>query len=81
VANPTLGVLVADDDPLVRAGLRIIVSAADDPRVAGEAGDGAAAIAGVAACRPDVALTDARTPALNGTDATTALRDPPRSSC
>ena len=46
------------------------MSAADDLRVVGEAGDGAAAIAGVAACRPDVALTDARTPGLNGTDAT-----------
>ena len=79
--NPTLGVLLADDDPLVRARLRTILSAAGDLRVVGEAGDGAAAIAGVAAYRPDVVLMDIRMPGLNGIDATgriTALRDPPR---
>ena len=78
--RPTLGVLLADDDPLVRAGLRTILSAADDLRVVGEAGDGAAAIAGVAAYRPDVVLMDIRMPGLNGIDATeriTALRDAP----
>src|SRR6202042_3653945 len=76
-----LGVLLADDDPLVRAGLRTILSAADDLRVVGEAGDGAAAIAGVAAYRPDVVLMDIRMPGLNGIDATeriTALRDAPK---
>jgi DNA-binding NarL/FixJ family response regulator len=81
VPNPMLGVLVADDDPLVRAGLRTILSAADDLRVVGEAGDGAAAIAGVAAYRPDVVLMDIRMPGLNGIDATeriTALRDAPK---
>src|ERR1700722_10800832 len=81
VANPMLGVLLADDDPLVRAGLRIILSAADDLRVVGEAGDGAAAVAGVAAYRPDVVLMDIRMPGLNGIDATeriTVLRDPPK---
>ena len=79
--NPTVGVLLADDDPLVRAGLRTILSAADDLRVVGEAGDGAAAMAGVAAYRPDVVLMDIRMPGLNGIDATeriTALRDPPK---
>src|ERR1700729_2846229 len=77
-----LGVLLADDDPLVRAGLRTILSAADDLRVVGEAGDGgAAAIAGVAAYRPDVVLMDIRMPGLNGIDATeriTALREAPK---
>jgi DNA-binding NarL/FixJ family response regulator len=76
-----LGVLLADDDPLVRAGLRTILSAADDLRVVGEAGDGAAAIAGVGAYRPDVVLMDIRMPGLNGIDATeriTALRDAPK---
>ena len=79
--NPTLGVLLADDDPLVRAGLRTILSAADDLRVVGEAGDGAAAIAGVAAYRPDVVLMDIRMPGLNGIDATeriTSLREAPK---
>jgi DNA-binding NarL/FixJ family response regulator len=81
VPNRMLGVLLADDDPLVRAGLRTILSAADDLRVVGEAGDGAAAIAGVGAYRPDVVLMDIRMPGLNGIDATeriTALRDAPK---
>jgi DNA-binding NarL/FixJ family response regulator len=81
VPNRMLGVLLADDDPLVRAGLRTTLSAADDLRVVGEAGDGAAAITGVAAYRPDVVLMDVRMPGLNGIDATAriaALRDPPK---
>src|SRR5579859_6464368 len=81
VLNPTVGVLLADDDALVRAGLRTILSAANDLRVVGEAGDGAAAVAGVAAYRPDVVLMDIRMPGLNGIDATeriTARRDPPK---
>ena len=79
--NQVLGVLLADDDPLVRAGLRTILSAADDLRVVGEAGDGAEAIAAVAVHRPDVVLMDVRMPGLNGIDATgqiTALRNPPK---
>jgi len=74
VPNPMLGVLVADDDPLVRAGLRTILSAADDLRVVGEAGDGAAAIAGVAAYRPDVVLMDLRMPEMEGIEAIGELR-------
>src|ERR1700722_20868160 len=80
VPNPKLGVLLADDDPLVRAGLRTILSAADDLRVVGEAGDGAATGAGVAAYRPDVVLMDICMPGLNGIDESeriTAPRDPP----
>jgi DNA-binding NarL/FixJ family response regulator len=81
VPNPRLDVLLVDDDPLVRAGLRTILSAADDLRVADEAGDGAEAITAVAAHHPDVVLMDVRMPGLNGIDATgriTVLRDPPK---
>jgi DNA-binding NarL/FixJ family response regulator len=81
VGVETLRVLLADDDPLVRAGLKTILSAADDLRIVGEAGDGAGAVSGVQAHRPDVVLMDVRMPGLDGIDATgriTALADPPK---
>jgi DNA-binding NarL/FixJ family response regulator len=81
VPDRILGVLLVDDDPLVRSGLRAILSAARDVRVVGEAGDGDGAIAAVAAHRPDVVLMDVRMPGLNGIDATgriTALEKPPK---
>jgi DNA-binding NarL/FixJ family response regulator len=81
MGNATLGVLLVDDDPLVRAGLRTILSAARDLRVVGEAGDGAGAVSGVRAHRPDVVLMDVRMPGMDGIDATGrigALDDPPK---
>ena len=76
-----LRVLLVDDDPLVRAGLRTILSSADDLKVVGEAGDGAAAVTAVSACRPDVVLVDVRMPDVDGIAATkriTAAKDPPK---
>ncbi|HYO20260.1 MAG TPA: response regulator transcription factor [Dermatophilaceae bacterium] len=66
--------LLIDDDALVRAGLRLILSSADDIDVVGEAADGAAAVAAVQAHRPDVVLMDIRMPQMDGITATTALR-------
>jgi DNA-binding NarL/FixJ family response regulator len=76
-----LRVLLVDDDPLVRAGLRTILSSASDLDVVAEAADGAAAITAVRAHRVDVALMDVRMPGVDGITATkdiTALPDPPK---
>ncbi len=67
-------VLLVDDDALVRAGLRTILSAADDLEVVGEADDGARAVAAVREHRPDVVLMDIRMTEMDGIAATVALR-------
>ena len=74
-------VLLVDDDPLVRAGLRMILSAADDIEVVGEADDGAAAVEAVRVQFPDVVLMDIRMPGVDGITATQRLRassEPPQ---
>ena len=76
-----LRVLLVDDDPLVRAGLRTILSSAGDLDVVAEAADGAAAITAFSSHRVDVALMDVRMPGMDGITATkkiTALPDPPK---
>jgi len=67
-------VLIVDDDALVRAGLRIILSSAEDLEVVGEADDGARAAAAVREHRPDVVLMDIRMAEMDGITATAALR-------
>jgi RNA polymerase sigma factor (sigma-70 family) len=67
-------VLLVDDDPLVRSGLRIMLSGDGDIEVVGEAGDGAEVPAAVAEHRPDVVLMDVRMPGTDGIAATEALR-------
>lgn len=68
--GPPLRVLLVDDDPLVRAGLRVILSSADDLQVVAEAADGAAAVAAVDAHRPEIVLMDVRMPEMDGITAT-----------
>lgn len=70
----TIRVLLVDDDALVRAGLRMILSSSDELEVVGEAADGADAVAAVQAHRPDVVLMDIRMPGMDGIAATSALR-------
>ena len=67
-------VLLVDDDALVRAGLRIILSSAEDFQVVGEVDDGARAVAAVRSYRPDVVLMDIRMAQMDGITATAALR-------
>ena len=75
----TIRVLLVDDDALVRAGLQLILSSAEDLVVVGEVDDGARAVAAVREHRPDVVLMDIRMPQTDGITATAALRrlDPP----
>jgi DNA-binding NarL/FixJ family response regulator len=70
----TVRVLLVDDDALVRAGLRIILSSAEDLEVVGEADDGAQVAAAVREHRPDVVLMDIRMSEMDGITATAALR-------
>jgi DNA-binding NarL/FixJ family response regulator len=65
-----IGVVIADDQALVRAGLRSILSSAPDIDVIGEAGDGAEAVRLCRTARPDVVLMDIRMPVLDGLAAT-----------
>jgi DNA-binding NarL/FixJ family response regulator len=67
-------VLLVDDDPLVRAGLRMILATAEDLDVVGEVDDGARAVAAVLKHRPNVVLMDIRMPEMDGIIATAAVR-------
>jgi DNA-binding NarL/FixJ family response regulator len=74
-------VLIVDDEQLVRAGLRLILEAAGDIVVVGEARDGAEAVGAVERLRADVVLMDVRMPGLDGLSAAervTRLPDPPK---
>src|SRR5690242_14790151 len=69
----TITVLIADDQALIRSGLRAIIESEPGLEVVGEAGDGAEAVEAVRRLRPHVALMDIRMPRLDGVAATKAL--------
>ena len=67
-------VLLVDDDALVRAGLKIILSSAEDLEVVGEADDGARAVDAVRNYQPDVVLMDIQLPNLSGIECAARLK-------
>ncbi|MFF2318034.1 response regulator [Arthrobacter sp. NPDC058097] len=68
-----LRVLLADDQPLLRMGFRLILEGEDGLEVVGEASDGADAVRQVGRLDPDVVLMDVRMPTLDGIEATRAI--------
>jgi DNA-binding NarL/FixJ family response regulator len=68
-------VVIVDDDPLVRAGLAMILGGAPDISIVGEAADGREGLAVIADAQPDVVLMDIRMPTMDGLEATARLAD------
>ena len=70
----TIGVVIADDQALVRGGFRVLVDTADGMEVLGEASDGAEAVALARKHHPDVVLMDVRMPVQDGIEATRQIK-------
>ena len=69
----TIRVVLADDQPLVRAGLRVLLADTPDIDVVGEAGTGTEAVRLVRETRPDVVVMDIRMPDMDGIEATRVI--------
>lgn len=72
-----LRVVIADDQSMIRYGLRLVVDDADDMKVVGEAEDGRAAVQVARRTNPDVVLMDVRMPHMDGIEAIAAIEADP----
>ena len=70
----TIGVVIADDQALVRGGFRVLIDTADGMEVLGEASDGTEAVALARKHHPDVVLMDVRMPVQDGIEATRQIK-------
>jgi DNA-binding NarL/FixJ family response regulator len=75
MSGEPIRVVLVDDDPLVRAGLSLMLRGAPQLEIVGEAGDGVQALEVIARTRPDVVLMDIRMPRLDGLAATQRLSE------
>jgi DNA-binding NarL/FixJ family response regulator len=66
---PKLRLLIADDQPLMRAGFKAVLEATGEMEVVGEAGDGSEAVSAARTLKPDIVLMDVRMPNLDGIEA------------
>lgn len=66
--KPITTIFIADDHPLVRCGLQALLQAQTDYQIAGEAGDGQAALRQIERLRPSIVISDITMPGLNGLD-------------
>ncbi len=74
MSEAAISVLIVDDHPLLREGVAAVLGGEDDIRIAGEARDGAEAVALFAQLKPDVVLMDLQMPVMDGVQAITAIR-------
>jgi DNA-binding NarL/FixJ family response regulator len=76
----SIGVLVADDQALVRGAFKVLIDSAADMNVLGEAADGAEAVELARRTHPDVVLMDIRMPVMDGLEATRCITTDPATS-